>query len=38
MTWGLAYSLRVRRAGVSGPMYGGTAAIVVGGPSKGGRM
>ena len=22
MTWGRAYSLRVRRAGVSGPMYG----------------
>lgn len=38
MTWGRAYSLRVRRAGVSGPMYGGTAAMVVGGGSKDGRM
>ncbi len=31
MTWGRAYSLSVRRAGVSGPRYGGTAATVVGG-------
>lgn len=38
ITWGRAYSLRVRSAGVSGPMYGGTAAMVVGGGSKEGRI